>query len=146
MSLPDGVKVKVHYTGTLDDGSQFDCSRERGPLEFTLGANEVLPGFERAAAELELGSSTVITLSAADAYGPHHSEATQTVPESAFLEPPQVGAVAHFVGPDGQPLAATISDVSDGQVTLDFNHPLAGQNLTFAIELVEIIGHSDTPL
>ena len=146
MSLPNGVKVKVHYTGTLDDGSQFDCSRDREPLEFTLGANEVLPGFERAVAELELGSSTIITLPAAGAYGPHHPEATQTVPASAFLEPPQVGAVAHFVGPEGQPLAATISDVSDEQVTLDFNHPLAGQTLTFAIELVEITRHSDTPL
>lgn len=146
MSLPNGVKVKVHYTGTLDDGSQFDCSRDREPLEFTLGAGEVLPGFERAIAELELGSSTTITLPAEEAYGPHHAEATQAVPAAAFLEPPQVGAIAHFVGPEGQPLAATISAVSDEDVTLDFNHPLAGQNLTFSIELVEITGHSDTTL
>lgn len=146
MSLPTGTKVKVHYTGTLDDGSQFDCSRDREPLEFTLGANEVLLGFEHAVAQLELGSSTIITLPAEEAYGPHHAEATQTVPASAFLEPPQVGAIAHFVGPDDRPLAATISAVDDELVTLDFNHPLAGQNLTFSIELVEITEHSGTSL
>jgi len=141
MTLPAGTRARVHYIGTLQDGTEFDSSRGREPLEFTIGAGEVLPGFEQAVIELEIGSSTVITLSAEAAYGPHQHDALQSVPITAFFEPPEVGAVAHFVGPEGQALAATITEVTEEDAVLDFNHPLAGHDLTFSIELVEIVNH-----
>lgn len=135
----DGQTVRVHYRGTLDDGSVFDSSPDRDPLEFTLGSGTVIPGFEDAVSELAVGGTASVRLLPGEAYGEHLPEAVQVVPLEAFAGDPYVGAVVRLVSEDGQELAATITAVGDEDVTLDFNHPLAGQALTFEIELVEIV-------
>lgn len=139
MAHVEGTTVRVHYRGTLQDGSEFDSSRGRNPLEFTIGQSQVIPGFETAVAELGLGESVTITLPAAEAYGEYYAEALEVVPFTAFTEPPYEGASVQLLGPNGEQLAATIVSIEGDDVTLDFNHPLAGKDLTFEIELVEAV-------
>jgi peptidylprolyl isomerase len=136
-----GQTVRVHYRGTLDDGSEFDSSAGRDPLMFTLGEESVIPGFEAAVADLEVGASTTVTIPAADAYGDRVEDAIQSVPLSMFGDTvPEVGLMVGLQNEDGQQAAALIADVFDDTVLLDFNHPLAGKDLTFELTLVEIIG------
>jgi len=139
MSLQDGATVRVLYRGTLDDGTEFDSNDRTSPLEFTLGQNQVLPAFEQAVLDLQPGSSITITLAAAEAYGPHYPEALQVAPLAAFLEPPEIGCLVRLVSDDGQHLAATVTEINEDGVVLDFNHPLAGKSLTFTIELLEVV-------
>ncbi len=138
MTPTPGQKVRVHYRGTLSDGSEFDSSEGRPPLEFTVGGGEVIPGFDDAVADLEVGEKTTVTIAACDAYGEHIVEARQEVPLEAFPEPPEVGWMVELASPDGQRMAATVLEVGSDSAILDFNHPLAGEDLTFEIELVEI--------
>ncbi|MGB4593670.1 MAG: peptidylprolyl isomerase [Coriobacteriia bacterium] len=143
MPAASGDKVSVHYSGTLDDGSVFDSSEGRSPLEFTLGAGEVITGFEEAVFGLEPGEKTTVTLTPENAYGPRYEEAVQEVPLEAFGEgAPPVGAVISVIADDGSELAATVTAIAEDltTATVDFNHPLAGRTLTFEIELVEIAG------
>jgi peptidylprolyl isomerase len=139
MAHVEGTTVRVHYRGTLEDGSEFDSSVGREPLEFTIGAGQVIPGFESAVAELTVGESMTITLESEDAYGGYHDEAIEVVPVTAFTDAPYEGAVVQLLGPNGERLAATITLIEGDNVTLDFNHPLAGKDLTFEIELVEVV-------
>lgn len=139
MAHVEGTTVRVHYRGTMQDGSEFDSSEGREPLQFTIGAAQVIPGFETAVAELAPGESATVTLPAADAYGEYHEEAIEVVPFTAFTEEPYEGAMVQLLGPNGEQLAATITGIEDDKVTLDFNHPLAGKDLTFEIELVEVV-------
>ena len=135
-----GDSVKVHYTGSLDDGTIFDSSRDREPLEFTIGSNMVIPGFENAVTDMEPGATKTITIASADAYGPrnpelvHQLERSQ-IPEGVELTP---GAPLQAEGPNGETVLLTVVEVSETNVTLDANHPLAGRDLTFEIELVSI--------
>jgi len=140
MPLNEGTTVRVHYRGTLEDGAEFDSSEGRDPLEFTLGASQVIPGFEDAVIGLEPGERVTVTIDAENAYGPRMDEALQNVPVSAFWETPEPGMVVQLVAPDGTQLAATVMEVGEEEALLDFNHPLAGQALTFEITLVEVIG------
>lgn len=140
MPHPEGTTVRVHYRGTLSDGSEFDSSRNGDPLEFTVGAQQVIPGFESAVAELAVGEAAEVTLAPEDAYGPYHDEAVQVVPSTAFAQDPVEGCLVQLLGPNGEKLAATITKIDGEDVTLDFNHPLAGKDLTFEIELVEVVG------
>ena len=136
-----GQTVRVHYRGTLNDGSEFDSSAGRDPLMFTLGEESVIPGFEAAVADLEVGASITVVIPAAEAYGDRMEDAIQSVPIEIFGETvPEVGLMIGLQNEDGQQAAAVIADVLDDVVLLDFNHPLAGQNLTFELTLVEIIG------
>lgn len=137
MSIPEGMTVRVHYRGTLEDGTEFDSSIGRDPLEFTIGAGQVISGFEAAVVDLQVGDSTTVTIPAHEAYGEHIPEAIQSVPLEAFAEDPPIGAMVELAAPDGRRLAASVADVSADAVTLDFNHPLAGQALTFELELVD---------
>ncbi len=140
MKPQNGDTVRVHYTGTLADGSEFDTSRGRDPLSFTLGEGSVIPGFETAVAELEVGGTVTVTIPAAQAYGERIDEATQEVPLDAFGDSlPQVGWGVELQGPEGQRVNAMVAEITDEFVTLDFNHPLAGQDLTFDLELVQIV-------
>ncbi|MBW6468252.1 MAG: peptidylprolyl isomerase [Coriobacteriia bacterium] len=139
MAHVEGTTVRVHYRGTLEDGSEFDTSRGRDPLEFTIGSGEVIPGFESAVADMAVGDSTTITLDAENAYGGYHEEAVQVVPVTAFTDDPYEGAVVQLLGPNGERLAATITSIEGDDVTLDFNHPLAGKALSFEIELIEVV-------
>lgn len=140
MDLQEGMTVRVHYTGTLGDGTRFDSSEGRDPLEFTIGAGQVIGGFEQAVMRLAPGESTIATIAPSEAYGERYDEAMQSVPVSAFYEEPEIGMVVQLVAPDGRELAASVIEVGDETALLDFNHPLAGETLTFEIRLIEVIG------
>ncbi len=139
MSVNPGTRVRVHYAGTLDDGTEFDSSHKRGPLEFTVGAGEVIDGFDAAVAGLSPGEMTKIRVEAAEAYGARVEEAVQRVGLDAFGEPPSVGDTVNLIAPDGNSIRATVTAVEEETAELDFNHPLAGQALNFELELVEIV-------
>ena len=142
MSLAaNGKTVKVHYTGSLADGTVFDSSREREPLEFVVGGGQVIKGFDDAVTEMSVGEVKTITIPAEEAYGPKHDEMIIEVPHSQFAEglTPEVGMQLQSSNADGQPpTVVTVTAVNDDKVTLDANHPLAGEDLTFEIELVEM--------
>ena len=139
-----GDRVKVHYTGTLDDGRVFDTSEEGEPLEFTLGGQEVIPGFEETVLGMEPGESRTSTIPAADAYGPHREEMVTCVERDRFPGNPdfKVAQQLQIKHEDGQTLVATITGLTDSTVTVDANHPLAGEDLTFKIVLVSIMANS----
>ncbi len=135
-----GNTVKVHYTGTLADGTRFDSSRGSDPLEVTLGSGSVIAGFEQALMGMNVGESKTVTIVAAEAYGDHmadrvHEVEREKMPDGIDL---RVGVILEAVGSDGTPIPVQVAELSDSTVTLDFNHPLAGQDLTFELELVEI--------
>lgn len=135
-----GDLVRVHYTGTLDDGSTFDSSRGREPLEFTAGRGEVVPGFDNAVLGMAIGQVKTVRLAPEDAYGEHHAERMMQVPRSALPAnvTPEPGMEFQAQAPNGEILALVVVEVGEEQVTLDANHPLAGKALTFEIELVEV--------
>jgi peptidylprolyl isomerase len=143
MSLvKEGHSVKVHYKGTLDDGTEFDNSRSRGQtLEFEVGTGQMIKGFDTALVGMGLGEVKTFTLSSDDAYGPVHDEAFRDFPREAFGEDVEleVDGVVHGSTPTGQPMIAKVTAISEETVTLDLNHPLAGKDLTFEVELLEIV-------
>jgi peptidylprolyl isomerase len=132
--------VKVHYTGTTDDGVVFDSSREREPLEFTMGQGQLIPGFENAVEGMKVGDSAKVRIPSEEAYGEVRDDMVVDINRSQIPPDinPEVGMVLQMQQPDGSPLNVTIREVNDDSVKLDANHPLAGQALTFDIELVEI--------
>jgi peptidylprolyl isomerase len=133
--------VKVHYTGKTDDGVVFDSSREREPLQFTMGQGQLIPGFENAVEGMKVGDSTTVKIPMEEAYGDVRPEMMVDI-ERKQIPPdinPEIGMVLQMQQPDGQPMNVTIKGVTDTHVTLDANHPLAGEALTFDIELVEIL-------
>jgi peptidylprolyl isomerase len=139
MAATTGDTVRVHYRGTLADGTEFDSSEGREPLEFTLGAGVVIPGFEAAVVGLEPGEKRTVTLPPEDAYGPKNETLIQRVDADAFSEDPYVGGHVDLIAPDGGRLPGEITAVDEQGVVLDFNHPLAGETLTFEVELVQIV-------
>lgn len=136
----EGDNVKVHYTGKFDDGTVFDSSEGRDPLEFKVGEGRVIPGFENAVKGMNVGESKTVTIPATDAYGPHRDELMMVVDKSQFPPEisPKVGDQLQMQHPSGQTMVVTVAEVGDSNVTLDANHPLAGEDLTFDIELAEI--------
>jgi peptidylprolyl isomerase len=135
-----GDTVKIHYTGTLDDGTQFDSSSGRDPLQFTLGSGQVIPGFEKAVEGMTVGDSKTVNIPPEQAYGPRHDQMIQEVPKTALpddLEPVE-GMALQAQGQDGKVINLTITAVQDDSITVDGNHPLAGKALNFDIELVDI--------
>ncbi|EKE45358.1 peptidyl-prolyl cis-trans isomerase, FKBP-type [Oceaniovalibus guishaninsula JLT2003] len=135
-----GDTVRLHYTGTLSDGSKFDSSEGREPLEFTLGSGQIIPGLDAAVAGMKTGETKVVRIAADDAYGQRDPARVQAVPREHFPDhiPTDPGTQLQMQTPDGQTLPVTIADASEAEVTLDANHPLAGQDLTFEVELVEV--------
>ncbi len=135
-----GDTVKIHYTGTLDDGSQFDSSAGRDPLEFVLGSGQVIPGFDSAVTGMAVGDNKNVRIEPDEAYGPRHEQLIQEVPKTALPEDmnPEVGMGLQSQTPDGQVMQLTVTAVGETTITVDANHPLAGQTLSFAIELVAI--------
>jgi peptidylprolyl isomerase len=134
-----GDLVRVHYTGKLDDGSVFDSSAGRDPLQFRLGGGEVIPGFEQAVTGMSPGEERRVTIPADEAYGARREELVLVVSRQelpAEMEP-EVGQQLQM-SQDGQDFVVTISDVTEQDVVLDANHPLAGEDLTFELQLVDI--------
>jgi peptidylprolyl isomerase len=133
-------KVKVHYTGKLASGEVFDTSAERGPLEFTVGEGRIIPGFEQAVVGMTPGESKAVTIPAEQAYGPHRDDRVFDVPKANLPDDvdAEVGQKLEVRHPDGAKTVVTVSEVGPENVKLDANHPLAGQDLTFDIELVAV--------
>ncbi len=164
-----GDKVKVHYTGTLEDGSVFDTSEDpieqqndsscgcssrknaddgcgcgsnaSGPMEFVIGAGQLIPKFEAAVIGLEPGQSITVSIPADDAYGQRAEEMVAVIERSEIPADinPEPGQQMEVILEDGSPLPVLVTEVTDTTITLDGNHPLAGRDLTFAIRLVEIL-------
>jgi len=135
-----GDTVKIHYSGTLDDGTQFDSSSGREPLEFTLGSGQVIPGFEKAVEGMAVGDSKSVNIPPDEAYGPRHEQMVQDVPRSALPADlvPVEGMALTAQGQDGRAVNLTVTSVREDSITVDGNHPLAGQGLNFDIQLVDI--------
>ena len=136
-----GDTVRVHYTGRLEDGTTFDSSQQRDPLEFTLGQGQLIPGFENAVVGMQPGESKTETIIADQAYGPHKPEmlievARQQLPDKIN---PHVGQRLQMRGKNGDAVPVVVINVVDTHITLDANHPLAGKDLTFEITLVDIL-------
>ncbi len=136
----DGDTVRVQYTGRLDDGSVFDSSVERETLQFTIGKGQVLHGVEQAVIGMRPQESKTVLVPAAEAYGPHRDEMTTEVRRSQFPDSVKlkVGQRLQIKQKNGQSIAVSVLDLSASTVTLDANHPLAGKDLTFDLQLVEI--------
>jgi peptidylprolyl isomerase len=145
----EGDRVKVHYTGRLDDGTIFDssecaeddCGCGHGPIEFTIGQGEVIPGFEAGVKGLSVGESKTVHIAVADAYGERIEEMVAVVPRGD-LPPdmkPEVGQQLEVTQEDGQVFSVLVVEVTDETITIDANHPLAGQPLNFELKLVEIL-------
>jgi FKBP-type peptidyl-prolyl cis-trans isomerase 2 len=135
-----GDTVKVHYTGKLEDGTVFDTSKKKAPFEFTLGKTSVIAGFEQAILGMQAGEQKTIKISSDNAYGPHLPELVSTVKKTQFPThiTPKLGQQLEIRQTDGPTILVTITNVTDDEVTLDANHPLAGQDLIFDIELIEL--------
>ena len=136
----EGNTVKVHYTGKLDDGTVFDSSEGREPLEFTIGQGQMIPGFERGVVGMEVGETRTLVIAADQAYGIHRPDGVFELDRSEIPTtiPLEVGMQLQATGPGGQPVTMTVAALSEDKVTMDANHPLAGKDLTFEIELVGI--------
>lgn len=133
-----GTKVKVHYTGTLNDGTVFDSSEGKQPLEFTIGENQVIKGFEDGIKDMKINEEKTITINPKDAYGEKNEQLIRSVPREKF--PPEVQVGGHLVlkSPEGQSIPAVVAEVKDDAVVIDLNHPLAGKELTFKVKVVAI--------
>lgn len=134
-----GDTVQVHYTGKLDDGSVFDSSKARDPLEFTVGSGQVIAGFDQAVTGMAPGDEKTVRIPAEEAYGARRDDLTFTVDREQFPDEldPEIGQQLQM-SHDGQVALVTVAAVAGGGVTLDANHPLAGRDLTFELELVGI--------
>jgi len=138
--VKSGDTVRIHYTGTLTDGQTFDSSEGRDPLEFTVGSGQIIPGLDAAMPGMEVGEKKTVEIAADDAYGQPDPNAQQAVPRAEIPDdiPLDLGTQLQVQTPQGQVMPVTVVEVTEEQVTLDANHPLAGKDLTFNIELVEI--------
>ena len=139
--VKQGDTVQVHYRGKLDDGTVFDSSQGRGPLEFTVGQGHMIAGFQDAVVGMDAGDSKTVHIPAAQAYGPRDesvvlSMSREKMPEDIDLE---ISDRLQVRRKDGTMVNVTVTDISESSVTLDGNHPLAGQDLVFDIELVGIV-------
>ena len=138
----EGKRVRAHYTGTFDDGTVFDSSIERGePLEFVCMAGQMIPGFDAAVNEMEVGETKKVHLPASEAYGERDEALVQSVPTANVpgADELPVGQTVYLQGPGGQPLPALVVEVNDKNVVFDLNHEMAGKDLNFEITLVEIV-------
>jgi len=137
-----GDTVAIHYTGRLDDGTVFDTSESREPLEFTLGEGQVIPGFESVVEGMELGEEKTAVIPSDEAYGPRRDELLLKVARERLPEglDPDVGQRLEMKTSDGQVVPVVVAHADDKDLVLDANHPLAGADLTFEIELVKING------
>ncbi|MEM7264286.1 MAG: peptidylprolyl isomerase [Planctomycetota bacterium] len=136
----DGSRVKLHYTGTLEDGSQFDSSEGRDPLEFVVGSGQVIAGFDAAVRGMDVGEKKTFNVACADGYGERREDLIGEIPNDQVPEGMkiEVGQQLQMTQQNGQPLVVNVVAVGDASFTIDANHPLAGKDLTFAIEVVEI--------
>lgn len=135
-----GDTLRIHYTGKLDNGTVFDKSEGRDPLEFTVGNGDIIPGLDRGVVGMEVGETREVTVRPEEAYGPRIEGQVQSVPREAIPDdiPTEIGTQLNVQMKDGSNVSVVVSGASDSHVELDANHPLAGKTLTFDVTLVEI--------
>jgi len=140
--VKNGDTIKIHYRGTLDDGTVFDSSEGREPLQFEVGSGMVIPGFDNGVLGMTIGQKKTINIPVEEAYGPVQDEMFMEFPIDRFPADmkPEVGMSLNMSNGSGQAIPVVIAEVLDEVVVLDANHPLAGEDLTFDLELVEIVG------
>jgi peptidylprolyl isomerase len=133
-------RVKVHYTGSLKDGTVFDSSVKREPLEFTIGQGMVIPGFENGIVGMSEGDKKTLTIPPDQAYGEHRDDLVGIVDRTRLPENvnPEIGMVLQARSPEGEMINVTVTAVTEAGVTLDMNHPLAGKELVFEVDLIEV--------
>jgi peptidylprolyl isomerase len=138
--VKSGDTVRIHYTGTLTDGSTFDSSEGRDPLEFTVGSGQIIPGLDTALPGMAVGDKKTVNVACDEAYGPLNPDMRQAVPREGIPPeiPLEIGTMLQMQTPEGQVVPVTVVELGEEEVTLDANHPLAGKDLIFDIELVEI--------
>ncbi|MDA5095506.1 peptidylprolyl isomerase [Aliiroseovarius sp. KMU-50] len=138
--VTQGATVRIHYTGTLEDGSVFDSSEGREPLEFAVGSGMIIPGLDKALPGMTVGEKKKVTIAPEEAYGQRHDQAVMDVPRNEIPAeiPLEVGLQLQMSGPQGQPVPVTVTALTDESVTLDANHALAGKTLIFDFEVVSI--------
>lgn len=136
----NGDTVHVHYTGRLDDGTVFDSSEGRDPLAFTVGAGQVVPGFDEAVSGMQVGDEKTVRIAPGDGYGERRDDLVLDVPNEQLPDGlvPEVGMELGLRGQDGQTMPVRVAAVGTDAITLDANHPLAGKTLTFDVTLVAI--------
>ena len=136
-----GDTVRITYTGTLNDGTQFDSNKGGDPLQFTLGSGEVIAGFDAGVTGMAVGESKTVSIPSDQAYGAHDPAKIQKIPRDRVPSEIdlQLGMQLGARTADGQQIAFTVVEIADADITVDANHPLAGRDLTFEIELVEIV-------
>lgn len=139
MSIKNGDSVRVHYTGTLSDGTEFDSSADAEPLEFVMGSESLIAGFEAALMGKAVGDKFTVTIPAAEAYGEHQDELVFSVPVASLPEQMayEAGLALQLTTDQGE-MDVMVTEVTDETVTLDANHPLAGEDLTFALEVIAV--------
>lgn len=141
MKVKKDDTIKVHYKGTLTDGQLFDSSEGREPLEFTVGSGQVIPGFDNAVMDMEVGQEKSFEIPSDEAYGGRDERLIQQVGRDqlpADLKP-EVGMMLSSTLPNGEQIPVKVTEVADQSITIDANHPLAGEDLKFEIKLVEIV-------
>lgn len=137
-----GDVVRVHYTGRLTDGTEFDSSQGREPLEFQVGSGQIIPGLEKHVEGMEVGQKSTVTVPAEEAYGARDERQVQSVPRDSLPDDLdlELGSRLTATTREGRQIPLTVIDLDENKVTVDANHPLAGQDLIFDLELVEIVG------
>ena len=135
-----GDTIRIHYTGTLEDGATFDSSRGRDPLEFEVGSGQIIPGLDKAMPGMSVGDTKTVAIPCDEAYGPVDPSARQSIPRDQIPAdiPTAPGTQLQMQTPSGQVVPVTVVEATETEITLDANHPLAGRDLTFEVELVEI--------
>ncbi|QJF52146.1 FKBP-type peptidyl-prolyl cis-trans isomerase [Roseobacter ponti] len=138
--VKSGDTVAIHYTGTLTDGTTFDSSEGRDPLEFVVGSGQIIPGLDTAMPGMKEGDKKTVEIPSEQAYGPVNPEMRQAVPREGIPDeiPLEIGTQLQMQTPDGQAMPVMVVEVDEATVTLDANHPLAGKDLRFDIELTKI--------
>jgi peptidylprolyl isomerase len=136
-----GQTVRIHYNARLESGTVLDTSAQRDPMKFELGGGQVIPGIDNAVQGMTVGESKTVTIQADEAYGQHNEQLVVSVPHSELPEDlqPSIGMRLKSQAPDGQITELIVTEVTDDSITVDANHPLAGQVLQFDIELIEIV-------
>ena len=139
MPIKQGDKIKVDYTGTLEDGTVFDTSEGKHPLEFTVGEGKIIKGFDSAVIGMEKDEEKEITIKPEEAYGDHNDQLIKKIPRDKLPkeQEPKPGMMLALKTPDGKQFPAKITEVTDKEISIDLNHPLAGKVLKFKIKIVE---------
>jgi peptidylprolyl isomerase len=139
--VKNGDTVRLHYTAKLTDGTEFESSTGREPLEIQVGAGQIIPGLDQRISGMNVGEETTVKVPASEAYGPHDDAQVQTLPRSAISPgvDVEVGTRLRANTQDGGQIALTVVKIDDEQVTVDANHPLAGKDLVFDVRVLEIV-------